>query len=135
MIKSKIFSRRALAWSNMVKLSGISCLVDGGLPGVAMEIACGGAGLPGGPRIPKRLIADDGSGISCCSSLALSSLSGKVGGPEGFGIGGADGCSIVNPSADGDTTIEPGLDVGWILLEEALDAELGSDCGTGDGPN
>ena len=78
--------------------------------------------------MPKRLIADDGSGISCCSSLALSSLSGKVGGPEGFGIGGADGFSIVNPSADGDTTIEPGLAAG---VADGVASDLGVAAGDG----
>ena len=76
-----------------------------------------------GPRIPKRLIADDGSGISCCNLLPLSSLRGKGGGgAEGFGIGGADGFSIVNPSelTDGDTTTERDLGVDGTLLDAGV---------------
>jgi hypothetical protein len=59
------------------------------------------------------LIADDGSAISCCSLLPLSSLSGKGGDAEGFGIGGADGGGLEKPSepTDGDTTTEPDLGV------------------------
>ena len=66
----------------MSKLSGVSRLVDGGLPGVAMEISCGWGDFPGGPRVPRRLTADGASGISCCIRLALNSPSGKGGGAE-----------------------------------------------------
>ena len=99
--KTNISLRILLAWSNNSKPSGCSRPDDGCLPGVAIDIACGVGDFAGGPRIPMRLIADDGSGISCCSLLPLSSLSGKSGGAEGFGIGGADG----------DTTTEPDLGV------------------------
>ena len=76
------------------------------------------------PRAPSCAIADGGSGISRCIRLALISLSGKRGGgADGFGIGGADGCRIVNPFelTCGDTTTEPDLGVGSILLD-LLDA-------------
>ena len=36
------------------------------------------------------MIADGASGISCCNIILLSSLSGRSGGADGFGIGGAD---------------------------------------------
>ena len=111
----------------MSKLSGVSRLVDSGLPGVAMEIASGWGDFLGGPRVPRRLTADGGSGISCCIRLALNSPSGNGGGAEGFGIGGADGGGLVNPSRliCGDTTTEPDFGVGGILLEDELDDELG----------
>ena len=97
----------------MSKLSGVSRLVDIGLPGVAMEMACGWGDFVGGPSVPIRLTADGGSGISCCIRLALNSPIGNGGGAEGFGIGGADGGGLVNPSRliCGDTTTEPHLDV------------------------
>ena len=74
------------------------------------------------------MIADGASGISCCIILPLNTLSGKVGGEEGFGIGGAYGVGLANPSelTDGDATTEPDLGVGGILLEDELDDELGS---------
>ena len=114
----------------MVKLSGDSRPVDGCLPGVAIEIACGWADFPGGPRVPRRLTADGGSGISCCIRLALKSPSSKGGGAEGFGIGGADGGGLVNPSElmCGDTTTQPDTGVGGILLEDELDDDLGVIC-------
>ena len=77
--------------------------------------------------MPIRLTADDGSGISCCVRRALNSPSGKGGGAEGFGIGGANGGGLEKPSVltAGDTTTEPDLGVGGILLEDELDDELG----------
>ena len=51
------------------------------------------------------MIADGASCISCCILLPLSSLSGKGGGAEGCGIGGADGVGLEEPS-------EPDLGVG-----------------------
>ena len=112
----------------MSELSGVSRLVYIGLPGVATEMACGWGGeFFGGPRVPRRLTADGGSGIYCCIRLALNSPSGNGGGAEGFGIGGADGGGLVNPSRliCGDTTTEPDFGVGGILLEDELDDELG----------
>ena len=72
-------------------------------------------------------VAGGASGISRCVRLPLISPSGKGGGAEGFGIGGADGGGLANPSElmRGDTTTEPDLDVGGILLEDELDEELG----------
>ena len=109
------------------KAAGVSRLVDGGLLGVAMDISCGWGDFPGGPRVPTRLTADDGSGIFCCIRVPLISPSGKGGGGEGFRIGGADGGGLVNPSEliCGDTTTEPDFGVGGILLEDELDDELG----------
>ena len=133
-MKINISSRILLACLNKSKPSGCSRLVDGGLPGVAIEIAWGvGAlaggiasdpGLAGGPRVPMRLTADGASGISCCNLLPLNSLSGKGGSAEGLGIGGADGRSIVKPSelTDGDTTTERDLGVDGTLLD-GRDAE------------
>ena len=114
MMNINISSRTLLACLNKSKPSdGSRPDDDGCLPGVAIEIACGVGDFEGSPRIPKRLIADGVSGISCCILLALNSPSGKGGGAEGFGIGGADGVGLENPS----------------------EGELGSDCGTGDGLN
>ena len=112
-MKINISSRTLLACLNKSKPSGCSGPVGDGLPGVAIEITCGVGDFAGGPRIPKRLIADDGSGISCCSLLPLSSLSGKGGDAEGFAIGGADGGGLEKASeaTDGDTTTEPDLGV------------------------
>ena len=70
------------------------------------------------------MIADGASGISCCILLALNSPSGKVGSAEGFGIGGADGVGLENPS-EGDTTTERDIGVDGTLLEDELDDELG----------
>ena len=110
MMKIHMSLRIVLASLNKSKSSGCSRPDDDGcLPGVAIEIACVGGDFAGGPRIPKRLIAEGASGISCCSLLPLSSLSGKGGGAEGFGVGGADGGGLEKPSepTDGDTTTEP----------------------------
>ena len=65
-----------------------------------------------------RLIADGASGISCCNLLPLNSPSGKGGGAEGFGIGGANGGDLEKPSelSDGDTTAERDLGVEGTLL-------------------
>ena len=119
----------------MSELSGVSRLVDSGLPGVAMEMACGWGDFAGGPSVPIRLTADGGSGISRCIRLALNSPSGNGGGAEGFGIGGADGGGLANPSRliCGDTTTEPDFGVGGILLEDELDDELGVPLGVGAG--
>jgi hypothetical protein len=128
MMNINISSRTLLACLNKSKPSdGSRPDDDGCLPGVAIEIACGVGDFEGSPRIPKRLIADGASGISCCILLALNSPSGKGGGAEGFGIGGADGRSIVKPSelTDGDTTTERDLGVEGTLLEDELDDELG----------
>ena len=90
-MKINISSRTLLACLNKSKPSDCSRPDDDGcLPGVAIEIAWGVGAFACGPRIPKRLIADGASGISCCIILPLNTLSGKVGGAEGFGIGGAD---------------------------------------------
>ena len=78
----------------MSKLSGVSRLVDSGLLGVGMEMACGSGDFPSGPRVPRRLTADGASGISCRSRFSLNSPSGKGGGAEAFGIGGADGDGV-----------------------------------------
>ena len=69
------------------------------------DSAWGVGAFTGIPRTPKRLIADGASGISCCILLPLSSLRGKGGGAEGFGIGGADGVGL-------EKTSEPDLGVG-----------------------
>ena len=53
------------------------------------------------PRVPRRLTADGVSGISCRIRLSRNSPSGKGGGAEGFGIGGAYGTGLVNPSVLG----------------------------------
>ena len=112
-MKINISSRTLLAFSNNSKPSGCSGPVGNGLPGVAIEIACGVGDFAGGPGMPMRLIADVGSGISCCSLLPPSSLGGKGGDAEGFTIGGADGGGLEKPSepTDGDTTTEPDLGV------------------------
>ena len=74
------------------------------------------------------MIADGASGISCCIILPLNTLSGKVGAAEGFGIGGADGVGLENPSelTDGDTTTGRDLGVEGTLLDgwDAEDALL-----------
>ena len=91
MMKINMLSRTLLACLNKSKSSGCSRLDDAGLPGVAIEIAWGAGDFEGAPRIPKRLIADGASGISCCNLLALNSPSGKGGGgADGFGIGAPD---------------------------------------------
>jgi hypothetical protein len=128
-MKINISSRTLLACLNKSKPSDCSRPDDDGcLPGVAIEIAWGVDAFACGPRIPKRLIADGASGISCCIILPLNTLSGKVGGAEGFGIGGADGVGLENPSelTDGDTTTERDLGVEGTLLDgwDAEDALL-----------
>ena len=129
MMKIKISSRVLLACLNKSKPSGCSRPDDDGcLPGVAIEIAWGVGAFAGVfPNTPKRLIADGASGISCCNLLPLNSLRGKGGGAEGFGIGGADGVGLANPS-EGDTTTERDLGVegtlldGWVAEDALLDA-------------
>ena len=72
---------------------------------------------------PSELVLTGLLGL-CCSRLPLISPSGKGGGGEGFGIGGANDGGLVKPSEliCGDTTTEPDLGVGGILLEDELDA-------------
>ena len=68
------------------------------------------------------MTADGVSGTSCCILLALNSPSGNGGSAEGFGIGGADGGGLENPSelTDGDTTTERDLGVEGTLLEAGV---------------
>jgi len=135
-MKINISSRILLACLNKSKPSGCSRPDDDGcLPGVAIEIAWGVGAFAGIPRTPKRLIADEASGISCCILLPLNSLKGKGGGAEGFGIGGPDGRSIVKPSelTDGDTTAERDVGVegtlldGWDAEDDLLDGWVSED--------
>ena len=88
--------------------------------------------FPGGPRVARRLTADGASGISCCIRLALNSPSGKGGGAEGFGIGGADGGGLENPSeltdgVDGRDAEDALLDAGVFKVTrgDLLDAGVG----------
>ena len=78
--------------------------------------------LPGRPKNTQAIDCRQGFLLSCCSRLPLSSPSGKGGGAEGFGIGGADGGGLEKPSelTDGDTTTEPDLGVDGAVLDAGV---------------
>ena len=122
----------------MAKLSGGSRTVDGDLPGVAMEIACGWGDFHGGPRVPRPLTADRGSAISCCVRLALNSdklgvVGLRLSGGSNGGRCGAEGVLFGRDCGVGDCPSSVGTGEGVVGGRGVVGKEYTDEAG--DGPN